>query len=85
MKVTVAGWYSPKTEQMLLNAQAALTAVDRGNRIEWVSGVHEMIDLGIVHTPALLINTNVKVAGRVSSINEITQWIEQELVEELTD
>ena len=84
MKVRVAGWYTPKTEQMLLNAQAALSVVEPKNRVEWISDIHQMIQMGIAHTPALIVNDDVKVAGRVSSINEISKWIERESVEELT-
>jgi predicted DsbA family dithiol-disulfide isomerase len=82
MKITVVGWKGPKTEQMLLNAQSALNDFEPQNTVEWIDDVHDMIQRGITHTPALLINTNLKVAGRVPSINEISKWIEQEIASE---
>jgi hypothetical protein len=78
MKVIVVGFVSPKTEQLLLNAQAAFQEIEPHESVGWIRDVREMLQLGIGHTPALIINTNLKAAGRVPSINEIKKWIEQE-------
>ena len=83
MKVKVVGWYTPKTEQVLLNAQAALNAVEPRNKVELISDDSEMVKMGIVRKPALIINASLKIAGRVPSISEITKWIEEEMMEEI--
>lgn len=82
MKITVVGLDSPKTEQMLLNAQAALSDVEPKGEVEWIRDIRKMLEIGIVHTPALIINTNLKAAGRIPSINEISKWIEQAIAVE---
>jgi protein-disulfide isomerase len=84
MTIRVVGWFGPKTEQTLLNAQAALNDFEPAGKVKWISDVQEMKALGISRTPAVIINEKLKSAGRVLSVYEIKSWIEKELVEEVT-
>ncbi|HTK82826.1 MAG TPA: thioredoxin family protein [Bacteroidota bacterium] len=85
MIVKVVGWYCPRTEQTLINAQAALRDFDRRSKVEWVSDQHAMIALGIRHTPTLFVNGKLRSASRVPSVHEISLWIEEELVDEFAE
>lgn len=82
MLVRVIGLFCPRTEQVLINAQAALKEFDRRGNVEWISDVHKMILLGVRYTPALYVHGKLKATGRVPSVYEITTWIQEELVEE---
>ncbi|PIY31335.1 MAG: hypothetical protein COZ07_09685, partial [Candidatus Infernicultor aquiphilus] len=42
-----------------------------------VTDLNKFIDYGVILTPALVINGEVKVAGKVPSKKEITKWIEE--------
>ena len=82
MTIRIVGWNCPRTSQTLMNAQAALKEIDRRGKVEWIGDLHRIIAMGIHHTPALFVNNKLKVEGRVPSVYEITEWAEQELVEE---
>lgn len=83
MNVKVVGWKSPRMEQMLMNAQAALNDYDRHAEVEWIRDVYAVITYRLRQTPALIINGKVKGEGRIPSVYEIRSWIEQEIVKEL--
>lgn len=83
MTIRVLGWFGPKTEQTLLNAQAALNDFEADSKVEWISDVYETVALGITHTPAIIINEKLKSSGRIPSVHEIKSWIEKELEKEL--
>jgi hypothetical protein len=82
MNIKVIGWLCPRTEQTLMNAQAALREICRREKVEWISDVHKIVVLGIHRRPALIINGKLKSEGRVPSVHEITTWMEKELMEE---
>lgn len=82
MVLRVIGWYSPRTEQTLINAQAALREFDRRSKVEWVSDEHSMIAMGVRRTPTLYINGRLRAESRVPSVHEISTWIEEELMSE---
>jgi len=75
MTVQVLGTGCPKCQQTAENAKAAAEA--SGLRIELVK-VDRPADIakfGVMFTPALAIDGDVKVAGRVATVNEIKQWL----------
>lgn len=82
MKVRILGWCGPKTEQTLLNAQAALNDFEPKRQVEWISDFKEMRALGVTRTPAVFINEKLRSAGRVLSVYEIKSSIEKELAGE---
>ena len=83
MKVKVVGWKGSRTEQTIVNAQAALDEFDTEANVEWINDVYDMAKIGIVRTPAVVINNDLKVAGRIPSVFELTTWIEEEMVKEI--
>ena len=42
-----------------------------------VTDINKIIDYGVMVTPALVIDGEVKVAGKIPSKEEITEWIEE--------
>jgi len=82
MNVKVIGWKSGRTEQTIVNAEAALDEFEPEGRVEWVSDVYDMVKIGIVRTPAVIINDELKSAGRIPSVYELTTWMEEEMVKE---
>jgi hypothetical protein len=85
MTIKVLGWFCPRTEQTLINAQAALNEFDRRSKVEWISDPHAMIALGMRHTPTLFVNGKLRATSRVPSVHEITTWIEEELIHEFIE
>jgi hypothetical protein len=82
MKIIVSGLPGLKTDRTLTNVEEAVSRFGAGIEVEWkqypcAAPVH-----GGVHTPSVLINSRVKVSGRIPSLHELTTWIEHELAHE---
>ncbi|MBU1290886.1 thioredoxin family protein, partial [bacterium] len=43
-----------------------------------VTDINKSIDYGVMVTPALVIDGNIKVAGKMPSKQEISEWIKRE-------
>ena len=83
MIIKISAFPGPRTEQIVANAQAALSSIEPEGAVEWVHDVHELIRQGVTYTPEVTVNEKIKVTGRVPSIHELTKWIEEELPREL--
>ena len=63
-------------EMMVINELAKLGIIAN---VDKVTDYSEFGKYGVFGTPGLVINGNLKVAGRVPTTNEIRKWIEEEL------
>ncbi len=70
-KIQILGTGCPKCRKLAENAQAA--AVDLGieYEIEKVTDINEIMGFGVMMTPALAVDGNVKSVGKVPSIEDI--------------
>lgn len=76
MKIQVLGTGCAKCTK--LAELAAKVADDAGVEytLEKVQDINEIIALGVMSTPALVVDGAVKVMGRVPSIDEVKKWME---------
>ena len=77
MKIQVLGTGCPKCKQLTANAQQAVTDLGLDATIEKVTGINDMMALGVVITPALAVDGEVKAAGKVLSVDQIKQLLQQ--------
>ena len=75
MKIEILGMGCPKCKQLFENAQKAVQEVGIKAEILKVEDMDKITEYGVMMTPALVIDGEVKVAGKVSSSEEIKQWI----------
>ena len=76
MKIEVLGTGCPKCRKVYENAQAAVAGLGRSD-VEVVK-VEKIVDItarGVMMTPALIVNNDIKCVGKVPSSDEITEWI----------
>jgi small redox-active disulfide protein 2 len=71
MKFTVYGSGCSKCKQLTLNAEQAANTKDLQYEIEKVTDTNAIIDAGIMRTPALAINGEIVIEGKVASAEEI--------------
>ena len=71
MKIQVLGTGCPKCKKLAQNAEAAAKALGIDCEIEKVADVKEIIKFGVMMTPALAVDGEVKVAGKVPGVEEI--------------
>jgi small redox-active disulfide protein 2 len=70
-KLQVLGTGCPKCKKLAENAEDAAKALGIEYEIEKVTNINEIMKFGVMITPALAIDGDVKVAGKVSSPDDI--------------
>ncbi len=74
-RIQVLGPGCPKCGQLAQNAQAAVEQLELDGRVEKVTDIVEITAFGVITTPALVIDGEVRVVGKVSSTEEIKQLL----------
>ena len=75
MKIQVLGMGCPKCTKLAEAAEAAVTDLGLDSFVEKVTDLNEMVRMGVMTTPALVVDGKVKVAGRVPSVDEIKKML----------
>ena len=74
-KIQILGTGCPKCRQLSENAETAANDLGIEYEIEKVSDINKIIQFGVMMTPALAVDGEVKVAGKVASVEEIKELI----------
>ena len=74
-KVQILGTGCPKCKKLAENAQAAVKAAGIECEIVKVTDINEIMQFGVMLTPALAIDGQVKVVGKVPSPDEIRRML----------
>ncbi|MFH1803287.1 MAG: thioredoxin family protein [Pseudomonadota bacterium] len=75
MKFTIYGSGCAKCQTLAKNAEAAAQALDLDYDLEKITDTNAIIDAGIMRTPALAINEEIVVEGKVATPDEIRQLL----------
>jgi small redox-active disulfide protein 2 len=75
MKLTVYGSGCAKCQQLTANAEAAARRLGLDFEVEKVTDVNAIIDAGVMRTPALAIDEEIVVEGKVPSSDEFQQLL----------
>jgi small redox-active disulfide protein 2 len=75
MKVQILGTGCPKCSQLAENAKAAIEESGVNCELEKVTDINEILKFGVMMTPALAIDGDVKAVGKVSSTEEIKDML----------
>lgn len=75
MKIQILGTGCPKCKKLVENAEAAVKQAGVEAEIVKVSSVAEIADFGVMFTPALAIDGEVKAAGKVLSPEKIAELL----------
>ena len=77
MKIEILGTGCPKCKKLSELTQEVIQELGISAEITKVTKINEIIDYGVMVTPALVIDGNVKIAGKIPSKQEITEWIKE--------
>ena len=69
----VLGAGCPKCKKLAENAEAAAKKAGIGYEIEKVTDINKILEFGVMMTPSLAVNGEVKVVGKVPSVEEIVK------------
>lgn len=70
-KIQILGTGCPKCKKLAENAEAAAKDLGIEYSLEKVTQINEIMQFGVMMTPALVIDGQVKITGKVASIDEI--------------
>lgn len=75
MKIEILGTGCPKCIKTMEHAKEAIKNSGIEAEIIKVTQINDIMNYGVMVTPALAIDGNVKVSGRVPEVDEIRNWI----------
>ncbi len=75
IKLQVLGTGCPKCKKLAENTEAAAKASGVEYEIEKVTDINEIMKFGVMVTPALAIDGEVKIAGKVISSDDIKSML----------
>ena len=76
-KIQILGTGCPKCKKLAENAEAAARELDAEVEIEKVTEINEIMKFGVMMTPALAIDGQVKAVGKVPSPDEIKSMLSE--------
>ncbi len=74
-KIQILGTGCPKCKKLAENAEAAAKELGIEFEIEKVTDINEIMKFGVIMTPVLVVDGDVKVVGKVPSTDEINQML----------
>ncbi len=74
-KIQILGTGCPKCKKLAENAEAAAKELGIEFEIEKVTDINEIMKFGVMMTPALVVDGDVKVVGKVPPPDEINQML----------
>ena len=75
MKIQVLGTGCPKCKQLAANAEAAAQSLGIEYELEKVTQINDIMAFGVMMTPALAVDGEVKVVGKVPLPEEIMSML----------
>jgi len=75
VKLQILGAGCPKCRRLAANAEEAARELGLDYEIEKVTDVNEIISFGVTRTPALAVEGEVKVSGKVASSEQIKELL----------
>ncbi len=75
MKIEILGMGCPKCKKLYENAQAAVKELNVQAEVVKIEDIQKIMDYGLMITPAIAIDGEVKAAGRIPAPDEIKKWV----------
>lgn len=75
MLIQILGTGCPKCNKLAETAEAAAKELGADYMLEKVTEINKILAFGVMITPALVIDGQVKVSGKVPSVDEIKQMM----------
>jgi len=76
MTIQILGTGCPKCKQLTANAEQAIRELGVSAEVEKVTDIKEIMKFGVMLTPGLAIDGELKSSGKVLSVGEIKKMIE---------
>lgn len=77
MKIQVLGTGCPKCQALEKNAKDAVAKLGLAAEVVKVSDLDEIMEMGVMMTPALAVDGEVKKVGKILTVEEIVSILEE--------
>ena len=77
MKIEILGTGCPKCKKLTKLTEEAANELGVSAEIIKITDINKIIDYGVMVTPALVIDGDVMVVGKIPEKEEIKKWIEE--------
>jgi len=77
MIIKILGTGCPKCKKLEENARQAISSISGNMTVEKVTDLNQIMNYGVMLTPALVIDEKVKSVGKVLSSDDIKKLIEK--------
>ena len=74
-KIQILGTGCPKCKRLMANVEAAVKTLGIEAQIEKVEKIMDIMKFGVMTTPALVVDGQVKIAGKVLSADDIKKLL----------
>lgn len=74
-EIKVLGTGCAKCQKLLEQAQRAADELNLGCQVEKVTDIQKIMSYGVMITPALVIDGQVKVSGKVPSVDDLKRML----------
>jgi small redox-active disulfide protein 2 len=74
-KILVLGPGCPKCEKLKKEVETAAKDLDMDYELAKITDINEMMQYGVMSTPALVVDGKVKVVGKVPSVDELKKML----------
>jgi small redox-active disulfide protein 2 len=75
MRIQVLGTGCPKCRKVAEVAEKAVSELGIEAEIVKVTDINEIMDFGVMMTPALAVDGDVKVSGKIPSLEQVREWL----------
>jgi len=78
MEIKILGMGCPRCDEVMKRTMNALADLNMAVDVQKVKDLKEISSFGVLSTPGLVIDNTVKSQGRIPSVVEIKEWIQEE-------
>ena len=75
MKIEILGTGCPKCKALEANARSAIAELGIDADIVKITDIAKIVEYGVMSTPAIVVDGEVKASGRIAEVEEIRKWV----------
>lgn len=75
MKIEVLGTGCAKCKRLYANAEQAISDLGIDAELVKIEDINDILDYGVMVTPAIVVDGEVKSAGKIPGVEEIKAWL----------
>ena len=77
MKIKVLGTECPKCNRLYAQVEKAIAEAGQDAQLEKVDQIEDIMSYGVMMTPALVLDEQVKSSGKIPKVEQIVGWINE--------